>query len=307
MARSGYQEGAVTVSSDFNSPGLARSHHGAGIAAMLAATSLFAGMDAMAKLLMAEYSVIQVLFFRAGFGLIALIPLLWRGGMGVIVTARPWAHVARSGIALVAVSCFFLAIHRLPLAQVTAIGFAAPLLITALSVPLLKERVALGHWLAVAVGFGGILIVAGPDAWSGDLLGAGAALALAGTFLYALAMVLMRDMGRTEAAVTTVFWFSILTIVLTGAALPLVWRAPDAQAWGLFAAAGILGGVAQLLMARAVRLAPASVVAPFDYFHIIMSASLGWLLFAEIPSLNTLTGALVVVGSGLYVLRRGGK
>lgn len=272
---------------------------------MLAATTLFAGMDAVAKLLMvADYSVIQVLFFRAGFGLIPLAPLLWRSGRRAMATARPWAHVARSAIALLAVGCFFLAIRRLPLVQVTAIGFAAPLLITALSVPLLKERVGRDRWLAVTAGFGGILIVAGPDAWSGDLLGAGAAFAVAGTVLYALAMVLMRDMGRTEAAVTTVFWFSVLTMILTGAALPLVWQVPDPRAWGLFAAAGILGGTAQLLISQAVRLAPASVVAPFDYFHIVASSSLGWLLFAELPSPNTLAGAMVVMASGLYVLRR---
>ncbi len=271
---------------------------------MLAATSLFAGMDALAKLLMAaDYSVIQVLFFRAGFGLIPLAPLLWRNGMRVVATARPWAHVARSAIALLAVGCFFLAIHRLPLVQVTAIGFAAPLLVTALSVPLLKERVGRDRWLAVAAGFGGILVVAGPDAWTGDLLGAGAAFAVAGTVLYALAMVLMRDMGRTEAAVTTVFWFSILTMVLTGAALPLVWRVPDPSAWGLFAAAGILGGTAQLLISQAVRLAPASVVAPFDYFHIVASSSLGWLLFSEMPGSSTLAGAMMVMASGLYLLR----
>lgn len=271
---------------------------------MLAATSLFAGMDALAKLLMtADYSVIQVLFFRAGFGLIPLAPLLWRSGMRVVATKRPWAHVARSGIALLAVGCFFQAFHHLPLAQVTAIGFAAPLLITALSVPLLKETVSPGRWAAVAVGFAGILIVAGPEAWSGDLLGAGMAYAMAGTLLYALVVVLMRDMGRTEAAVTTVFWFSMLTLALTGAALPLVWQTPDPRAWALFAAAGIVGGTAQLLISQAVRLAPASVVAPFDYFHIVVSASLGWLVFAEIPTITTLAGAMVVMASGLYVLR----
>jgi drug/metabolite transporter (DMT)-like permease len=270
---------------------------------MLAATSLFAGMDALVKLLMTEYSLIQVLFFRAGFGLVPLVPLLWRNGLRTVATRRPWAHVVRSAIGLLAVGCFFMAFHHLPLVQVTAIGFAAPLLITALSVPLLKETVSAGRWAAVAVGFGGILIVAGPEAWSGDLLGAGAAFAMAGTFLYALVMVMMRDMGRTEAAVTTVFWFSVLTLVLTGAALPLVWQAPDPRAWVLFAAAGILGGLGQLLIARAVRLAPASVVAPFDYFHIVVSSSLGWLVFAEIPTATTLAGALVVMASGLYVLR----
>lgn len=275
---------------------------------MLAATSLFAIMDSMVKLLLqAHHSVIQVLFFRALFGLLPLAPLLWCQGVGAVATGRPWAHAARSATALAAVACFFLALPRLPLVQVTVIGFAAPLLITALSVPLLKEKVTRGQWTAVAVGFGGILVVAGPDLWSGSLVGWGAALAMAGTFLYALVMVLMRDMGRTEAAVTTVFWFSVLTMILTGAALPLVWQAPSPGEWLLFAAAGMVGGTAQLLISKALRLAPASVVAPFDYFHIVMSSSLGWLLFSEIPGQRTLTGAAVVAASGLYLLRYGRK
>lgn len=274
---------------------------------MLAATSLFAGMDATVKLLMADHSLVQVLFFRALFGLVPLAPLLWRDGSRAVATRRPLAHMVRSVIGLGAVGCFFMAVHRLPLAQVTVIGFAAPLLTTALAVPLLKERVSPGRWLAVAAGFGGVLLVAGPAAWPGGSgdggTGEGAAFAVAGTLLYALMMVLLRDMGRTETAVSTVFWFSALTLPLTGAARPFAWRAPDAAAWGLFAAAGILGGVGQLAISRALRLAPASVVAPFDYFHIVVSASLGWLLFAEVPGPGTLAGAAVVAGAGLYVIR----
>lgn len=270
---------------------------------MLAATSLFAAMDATVKLLMADHTLVQVLFFRALFGLVPLAPLLWRDGRRAIATRRPLAHMIRSVIGLGAVGCFFLAVHRLPLAQVTVIGFAAPLLITALAALLLGERVDRGRWLAVAAGFGGVLLVAGPAAWPGGLGGAGAAFAVAGTLLYALMMVLLRDMGRTETAVSTVFWFSMLTLPLTGAALPFAWRTPAAAAWGLFAAAGILGGVGQLAISQALRLAPASVVAPFDYFHIVVSASLGWLLFAEVPGPATLAGAAVVAGAGLYVIR----
>ncbi|MBI3446646.1 MAG: DMT family transporter [Magnetospirillum sp.] len=281
--------------------------HFVGIAAMLAGTTVFAAMDSTVKLLMADFSVVQVLFFRAGFGLVPLLPLLWRSGIGGLATRRPLAHAARSAVGLAAVTCFFLAFQSLPLARVTVIGFGAPLLITALSVPLLKEHVGLGRWLAVAMGFSGVLIMAGSDAMSGGGWSMGAAYALAGTILYALVMVMMRIMGRTETALTTVFWFSILTLSVTGCALPLVWRTPDAQAWALLATAGILGGIGQLLITQAVRLAPASVVAPFDYFHIVASSSLGWLIFAEPLAPSTIAGALVVVGSGLYVLRQEGR
>lgn len=275
----------------------------AGIAAMLAATITFTGMDAVVKLLLAGHSLPQVLFFRALFGLVPLLPLLMRGGWGLAATGRPWAHVLRSGAALAAVSCFFSAVHRLPLAQVTVIGFGAPLIITALSVPLLKEHVTLRRWAAVSLGFVGVALAAGQELRPAEAEAAGVAFALAGTLLYALVVVLMRALGRTEPAVTTVFWFSIITMGLTGPTLPWTWSPPDAAGWALLAAAGILGGSAQLLMSQALRLAPASTVAPFDYFHILASAALGRWLFGEIPTPATLAGAVVVVAAGLYVVQ----
>ena len=272
---------------------------------MLAAMAVFSAMDGGSKGLTLRLSPVEVTWARYLFSLLFLLPLaLARGGLRLLTTQMPLAQIGRGALLFGSGLLFITALRTLPLADATAVGFVAPLMVTALSIPLLGERVGLGRWLAVSAGFAGVLAMVGTDAWSGDGWSLGAGFALAGTILYALVMVFMRVLGRTESPVTTVFWFSIQTLILTGLALPLVWHSPDTRAWALFAAAGILGGTGQLLITQAVRLAPASVVAPFDYVHILASSTLGWLIFAEPLALSTLLGAAIVVGAGLYVLKQ---
>ncbi|MBC7906979.1 MAG: DMT family transporter [Rhodospirillaceae bacterium] len=272
-----------------------------GIACMVAAASVFATMDALVKWLVATYPVIQVMAFRSAFALVVVLPLLWAGGWGQLVTRRKWAHLLRSVIGLVAVACFFQALDDLPLAQVTGIFFAAPLMMTALSVPLLKERVGPRRWAAVAVGFLGVLLIVRPDR---ALLNGGMAAALAGTVLYAVVMVLIRDMSRTEKTVTIVFWFSASSALVSGALAPFYWVPPSGWDFALLAAVGLLGGAGQLLATQAVRLAPVSVVAPFDYLHLVFATGYGWALWHDWPSVSTLAGSAVIMVCGLYVLHR---
>ncbi|CAA7613166.1 DMT family permease [Candidatus Terasakiella magnetica] len=271
---------------------------------MLAATTLFAGMDAVVKLLMVDYSLAQVLVFRALFGLLPLVPLLHRAGMGVLFSGKPWFHLIRSLLGLAAVGCFFLSFRTLPLANVTAIGFAAPLLVALFSVVILKEKVEPLGWLILVVGFVTIVGMVGPGGWEDGDWAEGSAAALTGTVLYAGVIVLMRGMGQNESPIATVFWFSMTTTVVMGSTLPWVWHSPGWGDLALFAAAGLLGGTGQLLMAQALRLAPASVVVPFDYFHIVVSASLGWAIFSDIPTLRTAVGAGVLIVCGLALLHR---
>lgn len=276
--------------------------HGRGIACMVAGTSVFAAMDALVKALMADYPVVQVLFFRSAFALLPLAPLLLREGRAALATTRPWAHVARSGIGMVAIACFFVAFRELPLAQVTTIAFAAPLVVTALSVPVLGEAVGPRRWAAVGAGFVGVVVIVRPEGFAGFDLGL--ATALVGTLLYAVVMVLIRAMSGTERPLTIVGWFTLSSIVASGSALPWFWVAPDGWDWGLLAAVGILGGVGQLLITHAVRLAPVAVVMPFDYLHLVFAVALGWAFWAEMPGLRTLVGGAVIVAAGLYVLHR---
>ncbi|MBF0325363.1 MAG: DMT family transporter [Alphaproteobacteria bacterium] len=273
----------------------------AGIGCMVAATSVFAVMDALVKALMADYPVVEVLFFRAAFAFLPLAPLLWAAGRTALVTARPWAHVVRSSIGIAAVTAFFLAFGALPLAQVTAIAFAAPLLMTALSVPVLGEVVGRKRWAAVILGFGGILLItrATPPA-----AGLGLTAALAGTLLYAMVMVLIRQMSTTERPVTIVAWFTIACTIASGAALPWHWVTPTIQDGMLLASVGVLGGLGQILITQALRLAPVSTVAPFDYLHMVYAVAFGWLFWGEVPDPRMLAGAGLIVACGLYVLHR---
>lgn len=279
-----------------------RPGHGAGIACMVAGTSVFAAMDALVKGLMADYPVVQLLFFRSAFALLPLAPLLWREGRGALMTGRPWAHVLRSGIGMVAIVCFFIAFGALPLAQVTIIAFAAPLLVTALSVPVLKEKVGGRRWAAVSAGFVGVLLIVEPAGMAGIELGLAAA--LLGAVLYAVVMVLIRAMSDTERPVAIVGWFTLSSIAASGAALPWFWVPPVGWDWAWLATIGVFGGIGQLLITQAVRLAPVSVVMPFDYLHLIFAVTLGWVFWAEIPGPRTWIGGAIIVAAGLYVLHR---
>jgi drug/metabolite transporter (DMT)-like permease len=272
-----------------------------GIGCMIAATTVFATMDALVKALMPTYPVIQVLFFRSVFAFLPLAPLLIHAGRSALATRRPIAHLVRSGIGIAAVAAFFLAFGALPLAQVTAIAFAAPLLMTALSVPILKERVGPRRWAAIGVGFAGILLITGV---SPPAAGPGLTAALVGTMLYAVVMVLMREMSRSERPVTIVTWFTIACSLGSGLALPWHWVSPSTADVGLLALVGILGGLGQMLITQAVRLAPVSTVAPFDYLHMIYAVGFGWYFWNERPDPQMLTGAGLIVICGLYTLHR---
>lgn len=273
----------------------------AGIACMVAATSLFAALDALVKWLVADYPVVQVLFFRSAFALVPLAPLFLRQGRAALATRRPWAHVARSAVGLVAISCFFIAFGHLPLAQVTIIAFAAPLVVTALSVPVLGEQVGWRRWAAVLAGFAGVLVIVRPGAMVWEI---GLVAALLGTVLYATIMVLMRAMSRTERPVTIVGWFTLASTLASGAVVPFYWVTPTGWDWLLLALVGVVGGTAQLLITQAVRLAPVAVVMPFDYLHLVFATGFGWAIWGEIPTSRTLAGGAIIVAAGLYVLHR---
>jgi len=273
--------------------------HAGGMACMAGASALFAVVDGLAKWLVVDYPLGQLLFFRSAFALLPLLPLAIGAGRRGLASRRPLAHGLRAAIGLAALAAYFTAFRTETLAEVTAIGFAAPLMMTAFSALLLGETVGIRRWAAVAGGLLGVLLVLRPDAVAP---GFGALAAVAGTALYALIMVLMRDMGRTESSVAIAFWFTVTATILSAASLPWQWRAPTDGDLPLLAAIGIVGGVAQLLLAQAVRLAPVSVVAPVDYLYIVYASAIGWLVWGDVPTATTLAGAALVAGCGLYVL-----
>ncbi len=264
----------------------------------------FALMNAAIKLAeQAGASVVEILFFRQ-FGAALLVSAVILAGPGLpsVATRRLPAHIVRAVVGLSAMAMTFNGIVALPLAEATTIGFTVPIFATILGAAVLREPTGAWRWGAVAVGFAGVLIVAQPGGDHFPLRGAG--FALAGAFGTACVTILLRQIGKTEAALTTVFWFSVLSLV------PLsVLYAPAAQAhgpigWAALAAVGTLGGCAQIAMTNSLRLGPVSVVVPMDYSSLLWAALLGWLLFDTLPAAATWIGAPVIIASGLVIVWR---
>ncbi|HYF86074.1 DMT family transporter [Azospirillum sp.] len=273
------------------------------VGCFLGAILLFAAMDTLIKFLTADYPVPQLMFVRS---LVAFLLVggytLWRGGgIAAMRTRRPWGHVWRAFAGLISMGCFFYAFRELPLADVYVLSFAGPLFITALSAPLLGEPVGWRRWVAVVVGFGGVVVMAQPSAGAPlvpVLVGLCAAL------FYALAALAVRGLSRTETSASIVLYLLLTTTVVSGALTVPVWTAPTAYALGLMALVGAIGAGAQVLLTQAFRRAPPAVVAPFEYTGMVWASLFGWMVFGDLPTAPVLLGAMVIIGSGLYILHR---
>jgi len=278
----------------------------AGILFMLLAAALFSVMDTLAKALTGLFPVGQILFFRAAGALVIVAPLavhLTRRGHGALrlTPRRALDLVVCALMGVGALSSFLMAWRVLPLVELAAIVFAAPLIVTALSVPLLKETVGFHRWSAVIVGFIGVVIVVGPQ---GDLFREGAVWAVLGTLSYALWMISLRTIGKRVPS----HWVAVSNaVVMLAVSVPLIawtWVPPTGtQAAGLLGI-GLIGGIAQLFLARAFSLAPASLIAPFDYSYVLYAAALGYLVFGDVPAAATWIGLALLTAAGLYTLHR---
>ena len=275
----------------------------AGIATMVAGVFCLATMDALAKFLGEGYPVLQLVFLRSLIALPLLLAIAWfsEAGFAGLRTRRPWVHVARAVLVALAIFTFYTALTYLPLAEVTAIAFAAPLIMTALSRPLLGEHVGWRRWSAVLVGFLGVLIVVKPGTAAFQ---PAALIALAAALLYALMLMTARKFAASESAISLVFWSTAGAGAITGALMPFTWTPVAIADAGWFLALGGLGAVTMLLLTRAFHLAPAAVVAPFDYTALIWALAYGWLIWGEVPGPTTWAGAAVIAGAGLYVTHR---
>ena len=274
----------------------------AGIASIVAAMAVLSASDALAKWLSASYPVLEIVFLRNLFAFLPLaaVAVLWNGG-AALRTRRFSGHMLRAVAAFGAMVTFFAAVSLMPLADATAVGFAAPLLITALSVPILKERVGTRRWAAIIVGLLGVLLIARPGA---SVFQPGALLALAGAFCYALTAVVGRLLSRTEATATILFYTMAFGLLASAVPIPLVWVTPEGADWALFGLLGLLGAGGHVFLVTAFRHAEAAIVAPFEYSVMIWATGFGYVLFGELPDAWTLAGATVVVMSGLYILQR---
>ncbi|MFW5969501.1 MAG: DMT family transporter [Halofilum sp. (in: g-proteobacteria)] len=271
----------------------------AGIAFMCAGVFCLTVNDVFAKWLGQFYPVAEVAFFRMLFALPLIVGVaLAVGGPRALATARPLAHLGRGLLATCATLSFFLGLTLLPLAEVSAIAFTAPLFVTVLAIPLLGERPGPVQWMATIVGFGGILLIARPGGATFSL----AALApLVTAFAYGMLMLTARMLGRRETIWATMFYATAVPLVLIATLLPWVWKTPELAHLPWFIGSGLFGGLAMTLITQGFRIGVASVVAPFDYTGLVWATLFGWLIWGEIPSPLSVAGGIIIALCGGYL------
>jgi drug/metabolite transporter (DMT)-like permease len=292
---------AATTAADLT-PGTS---HLRGILLMLAAGFVFVILDATGKQLTASLSVTEITWGRCLFHMLALP--LFLGGQSLsrtLRTSRPGLQLLRSALLLGSTFFFFWGVKYLPLADATAVGFVTPLIVTALSVPLLGERVGVRRWTAVAIGFASIVLIMQPGS---GMVHWAVSLPLACAACFALYQIGTRILSRHDSTATTYFYSPVVGLVATSLALLFVngeWRMPDLSGWLALVFLGAVGGFAHYLLIRAFAAAPASLLSPFAYAQLVWSIAIGYAWFGDFPGPLTLAGALVICASGLYVLYR---
>lgn len=271
-----------------------------GIGLMLAGVALFSFGDALGKYLVATYSVGQLMLLRAFVAMVLVSPLIWRARAEFVQVPRPGLQLLRVALSAGEVAAFFAATIYLPLADVITFYMAAPIFVTALSALVLKEQVGWRRWSAVGIGFLGVLIALNP---SEQTVSWPALIALGGSFAFAVLMVVTRFLRGTSDIVLASSQFA--SSLLLGAVLaPIGWVAPDLRDLGLFVVAACISVVALFCVNRSLKLALASVVVPYQYTMIVWAGMFGYLVFGDVPSTNTIVGALVIVAAGLYIFVR---
>jgi drug/metabolite transporter (DMT)-like permease len=275
-----------------------------GLMLRLIAILCLASMAALLKL--AERhgaSLGEILFFRQFFAVGVVVIWLAAGdGLRTIRTTRLWDHTTRTVVGLLGMVCNFGAVLLLPLAEATIFQFTVPIFATLLGALVLGEPTGRHRWAAVLAGFAGVLIVAQPGGSHFPLIGA--LVALTGALLTSVVSILLRQLGRTESAGTTVFWFSLLSLPPLAIAWLFALKLHDPLTWALLVAVGVVGGIGQIALTAAIRFAPVSTVVTMDYSSLIWSTLYGWLIFDALPTPSTWVGAPVIIASGLYIVWR---
>jgi len=263
---------------------------------------MFASMGVTVKLTSADLPVAMVVFCRNFFGLLALVPWLFKQGAPSLRTANLRLHLLRACAGLSAMYLFFYAISKLPLAEAVLLNFSAPLFIPIVAFLWLNERVARRVLWAIGVGFVGVGCILrpgmgglSPAAWVGFASGAMAAVALTG----------VRRMAGFEPATRIIFYFSVLATTVSAVPLCWTWTWPPAGLWWLLVASGMFATAGQFFITRGYSYAPAAQVGPFHYTAVVFSALYGWLLWAEKPDGWTVVGAALICVAGILATHRG--
>ncbi|WEK09294.1 MAG: DMT family transporter [Candidatus Pseudomonas colombiensis] len=268
-----------------------------GILLVVVATFLFSSHDALSKYLSGFYPIVMVVWARYLVHTLLMAGIfLPQSGLRVLRTKRPLLQVVRALCLLSTSLLFTSALMFIPLAEATAVNFLAPVLVTALSVPLLGEQVTRGQWLAVICGFVGVLIVVHPG---GDLFTPAVLLPFCSALFFCFYQLLTRKLAEHDSPTTSNFFAGLCNTLLMSALVPFFWQIPSIGHGVLMLALGACGMTAHLFLTQAFRLAAPALLAPFGYCQIVFAGLLGWLLFNHTPDAITQVGIVVICLSGL--------
>ncbi len=268
---------------------------------MVTSGACFAALTVLIRHASADLHPFELVFFRSLFGLVFMLPWFLRTGLQGLRTRRPGLHGVRALSGVAAMLCWFGAVSLMPVAEVTALSFTAPLFATVGAVLFLGETVRRRRWTATAVGFAGAMIILRPGA---EALGVPALLALSAAAMMAISALLVKVLSRTESASTVVLYMGLLMTPLSLVPAVFVWAMPSPELWIWLALMGLAGTAGHLALVRAFAAADASAVLPFDFSRLIFAALLGYAVFAEQPDAWTWVGAAVIFAATLYTAHR---
>jgi len=270
---------------------------------MILSILLFSLMDATVKWLGTSYPTTQIMFFRCAVALVpVLVIICMRGGFGILRTQQKKLHLLRSLMGISAMGLAFYALSLMPLAEAVSILHTAPLFMTALSVVLLRETVGIRRWSAVLLGFIGMLLVVRPGA---GMLESGSLFMLAAAFLIGCTTIVIRHLSKIDDPVCITFYFTATGVIVSLLGLLLQgWTPPPASDLVLLTLVGLLGGQAQYLMTLSYQRLAIAIVAPLKYLTIVFSGVIGYLIWGDIPDLQSVCGIGLIITTGLYTLHR---
>lgn len=274
-----------------------------GIIMMLLSGFFFAWTNVAIKHLGDGYDTMQISFFRCVFAILPAVGMVAATtGFKALKTRRWRHHVFRALTGTISMVSFFYSLKYMPLARAVAINYSAPLFVVLFSFLILKEPVKRLGWVALFIGFAGVITMVRPGTGHTNLIGM--LCGVAGAVFFGFSMVGVRALGRTEAATTTVFYFTILSSLFITPFAIESWKTPDTSGFLILSASGIFAGIAQYFMTKAFQYAPATVISPFGYFAIFWAIVFGFLFWGEVPRASTFLGAGMVITAGLYTFLR---
>ena len=270
---------------------------------MLLSILLFSLMDATVKWLGATYPTSQIMFFRCAVALIPVLVIIrLRGGIGILRTRQKNLHLLRSLMGISAMGLAFYAFSLMPLAEAVSLLHTAPLFMTALSVLILRETVGIRRWMALLLGFSGMLLVVRPGSGMSE---SGSLFMLAAAFLIGCTTIVIRHLSKNDDPVCITFYFTVTGVIVSMLGLILQgWTVPPASDLALLMLVGLLGVLAQYLLTLSYQRLAIAIVSPLKYLTIVFSGVIGYLIWGDIPDLQSLCGIALIIATGLYTLHR---